>query len=70
MMESDDAQFVRIIDELVIASSGDPEFVEGLHWIDTQAHKEGVSFYDMAMIVLRRHIANKKAREWLRDRSA
>ena len=68
--ESDtvDDQFMGIIDDLVVMSEHDSELAEGLRWIDSQSRKQGVTFYEMAMIILRKHMVERKAKEWLRDR--
>lgn len=66
--DSVDDQFIGIIDDLVVMSEQDSELAEGLRWIDTQSRKQGVTFYEMAMIILRKHMAEKKAREWLNNK--
>lgn len=66
--ENVDDQFIGIIDDLVVMSEQDSELAEGLRWIDTQSRKQGVTFYEMAMIILRKHMAEKKAKEWLNNK--
>jgi hypothetical protein len=66
--DSVDDQFMGIIDDLVVMSEQDSELAEGLRWIDTQSRKQGVTFYEMAMIILRKHMAEKKAKEWLNNK--
>ena len=63
-----DDQFMGIIDDLVVMSENDSELAEGLRWIDTQSQKNGVTFYEMALIILRKHMAERKAKEWLRNK--
>lgn len=63
-----DDQFMGIIDDLVVMSEHDSELAEGLRWIDTQSRKQGVTFYEMAMIILRKHMAERKAKEWLNNK--
>jgi len=65
-----DDQFMGIIDDLVVMSENDSELAEGLRWIDTQSQKNGVTFYEMALIILRKHMAERKAKEWLRNKQA
>jgi hypothetical protein len=60
-----DDQFMGIIDDLVVMSENDAELAEGLRWIDSQSQKNGVTFYEMALIILRKHMAERRAREWL-----
>ena len=61
-------QFMGIIDDLVVMSEHDSELAEGLRWIDTQSRKQGVTFYEMAMIILRKHMAERRAKEWLKNK--
>lgn len=66
--DSIDDQFMGIIDDIVVMSEHDSELAEGLRWIDTQSRKQGVTFYEMAMIILRKHMAEKKAKDWLNNK--
>jgi len=61
--------FQKMIDELVHFAKYDPELSEGIRWLDTQAQKKGISFYDMAFDVLYRHEIESKAKKWMRDRN-
>ncbi|HEX7031884.1 MAG TPA: hypothetical protein VF172_02680 [Nitrososphaera sp.] len=63
-----DEQFMGIIDDLVVMSENDSELAEGLKWIDAQSQKNGITFYEMAMMILRKHVAERRARDWLRNR--
>lgn len=63
-----DDQFIGIIDDLVMMSENDRELAEGLRWIDAQSQKNGVTFYEMALIILRKHMAERKAKEWLNSK--
>lgn len=63
-----DDQFMGIIDDLVVMSENDSELAEGLRWIDAQSQKNGVTFYEMAMIILRKHMAERRAKEWLNNK--
>jgi hypothetical protein len=63
-----DDQFMGIIDDLVVMSENDAELAEGLKWIDAQSQKNGVTFYEMALIILRKHMAERRAREWLNSK--
>lgn len=63
-----DDQFMGIIDDLVVMSENDSELAEGLKWIDAQSQKNGVTFYEMAMIILRKHMAERRAKEWLKNK--
>ncbi|HET6779590.1 MAG TPA: hypothetical protein VFH09_00345, partial [Nitrososphaera sp.] len=66
--DSVDEHFVEMIDDLVVMSERDSELAEGLRWIDVQSQRNGLTFYEMAMIILRKHMAERRAKEWLKDR--
>ena len=61
--------FTRMVDELVEFSEHDPELSDGLKWLDGEAQKKGLSFYDMVYLVLYKHDVNSKAKEWLDSRN-
>jgi hypothetical protein len=63
-----DDQFMMIIDDLVVMSEKDSELADGLKWIDAQSRKNGVTFYEMALIILRKHMAERKAKDWLKTK--
>jgi hypothetical protein len=63
-----DDQFVTIIDDLVVMSEKDSELAEGLRWIDTQSRKNGITFYEMALMIMRKHMAERRAKEWIKNR--
>jgi hypothetical protein len=68
MLESH-AFFSKMVDELVEFSEYDPELADGIKWLDDQAHKKGITFYDMVFEVLYKHDVNSKAKEWLSTRN-
>ena len=68
MLESH-AFFSKMVDELVEFSEHDPELADGIKWLDEQAQKKGISFYDMVFEVLYKHDVNSKAHEWLSTRN-
>ena len=61
--------FTKMVDELVEFSEHDPELSDGLKWLDGQAQKKGLSFYDMVYQVLYKHDVNSKAKDWLNTRN-
>ena len=61
--------FTKMVDELVEFSEHDPELSDGLKWLDGEAQKKGLSFYDMVFEVLYKHDVNSKAKEWLNSRN-
>jgi len=68
MLESN-TFFTKMIDELVEFSEYDPELSDGIKWLDEQAQKNGLTFYDMVYQVLYRHDVNSKAKDWLNSRN-
>ena len=60
--------FNHMVDELVEFSEYDPELADGIAWLDVQARKSNVSFYDKVYEVLLKHEARTKAKEWLKSR--
>jgi hypothetical protein len=66
--DSVDDHFVEMIDDLVVMSERDSELAEGLRWIDVQSQRNGLTFYEMAMIILKKHMAERRAKEWLKDK--
>ena len=61
--------FSKMVDELVEFSEYDPELADGIKWLDDQAQKKGITFYDMVFEVLYKHDVNSKAKEWLSTRN-
>ena len=68
MLESN-TFFTKMIDELVEFSEYDPELSDGIKWLDEQAQKTGLTFYDVVYQVLYRHDVNSKAKDWLNSRN-
>ena len=61
--------FTKMVDDLVEFSEHDPELSDGLKWLDGEAQKKGLSFYDMVYQVLYKHDVNSKAKEWINSRN-
>jgi hypothetical protein len=58
--------FNKMVDDLVdFALQHDEELVSGIKWLDTQAQKDGVSFYDKVYEVLLKKDTQDKAKQWL-----
>ena len=68
-MIEDNTTFTKMVDELVEFAEHDQELKDGMQWLDKEAAKKGISFYDMVYQVLYRHDVNSKAKEWLSDRN-
>ncbi|MDB3956314.1 hypothetical protein N9385_01410 [Candidatus Nitrosopelagicus sp.] len=61
--------FRKMVDELVEFSAHDPELADGIKWLDIQAQKKGITFYDMVFEVLYSHDVTSKAKNWLKTRN-
>ena len=61
--------FKKMVDELVDFSEFDPELADGIKWLDAQAQKKGITFYDMVFEVLYTNDIDSKAKDWLRTRN-
>ncbi len=61
--------FTNMVDELVEFSAYDPELAEGLKWIDAEAQKRGLTFYEMVFHVLHRYDTDTRAKDWLAKRN-
>ena len=68
-MSEPHAFFAQMVDELVEFSEYDPELADGIKWLDSQAQKKGVTFYDMVFEVLYRYNIDSKAHEWFATRN-
>jgi len=55
------------IDKVVELSDSDPELKDGIRYIDEQARKKGISFYDMMYEVFYKHEINQKAKKWVKE---
>lgn len=70
-----DSIFAEVVDDLVRMSDEDPDLAGGLRWIDEQAQRRGISFYEMVFEVLYRNdtsamtSAGAKSRAWLERRN-
>lgn len=67
--DSDNSFFNMLCDEQVKISDHDPELASAIKWLDVQAQKKGITFYDMVFDVLYRHDINQKAKNWMKDRN-
>ncbi|MGH9910529.1 MAG: hypothetical protein ACRD32_07810 [Nitrososphaerales archaeon] len=69
MLIKADEEFMKMVDELVNLAENDEELFAGIKWIDNESKKLGISFYEMFFIVLQRHLADEKAKEWLSQKN-
>ena len=67
---TDEAQtfFHKMVDDLVDFSAFDDELAAGIRYLDEQAKKKGISFYDIVFQVLYKHDVNARAKQWLDTR--
>lgn len=63
-----DSFFTKMVDELVFMAEFDEELEINIKWVDAQAQKKGLTFYEMVFDILYRHDINSKASKWLNDR--
>ena len=61
--------FRKMVDELIDFSEYDPELADGIKWLDSEAQKKGITFYDMVFQVLYTHDIDIKAKQWLKSRN-
>ena len=61
--------FEKMIDELVEFSEYDKELADGIKWLDDEARKKGISFYQQTFEILYKHDINAKAKNWLDERN-
>lgn len=61
--------FTDVIDDLVVMSENDPELAAGIRWIDENAQKRGVSFYDVAFEVLYQYGKIQSPSVWFESRN-
>lgn len=57
--------FEELIDGLVESASDDPDLASALRWIDAEARRRGITFYDMAFEVLYRRDVCVRAGRWM-----
>ncbi len=61
--------FSKVVDELVESSEYDPELANGIKWLDHEARKKGITFYEMIFEVLYKHNVDSTAKDWLSTRN-
>ena len=60
--------FHKMVDELVEFSEHDEELASGIKWLDSEAIKKNISFYDMVFDILYQHDMNERAKQWVKKR--
>ncbi len=61
--------FTKMVDELIFHSESDPMLAESLKWLDEQAIKKNMSFYDVVFDVLYKKDIQDKAKRWVNDKN-
>ena len=56
-----------MVDELIDFSEYDPELADGIKWLDSEAQKKGITFYDMVFQVLYTHDVDIKTAKLLKQ---
>ena len=59
--------FTNMVDELVEYSDQDQELKEGIKWIDEEANKRKITFYEMTFLVLHKYDVDEKAKKWRQE---
>ena len=67
-MKKDFPFFNEMVDNLVEFSQYDPKLADSIVWLDMQARKHNVSFYDKVYEVLLKYDAQTKAKEWMKNK--
>ena len=58
-------EFIKLVDDIVCTADNDPKLKNCLKWMDDMARERGMSFYEVALAVLEKHLADKRAKEWM-----
>ena len=58
-------QFTEAVDGLILTSENDTKLAETIRWIDLQSQKNGISFYEMAYIIVDKQLIKRRAQQWL-----
>ena len=62
-MREDQTLFTKMIDEIIELGEDDPELKEMVQWVDKQAWKKGITFYDMMYTIMYRQDERNNAKE-------
>ena len=58
-------RFTEVVDGLILTSENDTKLAETIRSIDLQSQKNGISFYEMAYIIVDKQLIKKRAQQWL-----
>ena len=59
--------FTNMMDAMVMDSEHDKELKDGLQWIDEEASKRKITFYEMTFLVLHKYDVDEKAKKWRQE---
>lgn len=63
--------FTKMVDELVLTEAPkDPELADGIKWLNDQALKKGITFYEIVFQTLYKHDLKTRASDWNQARSS
>jgi hypothetical protein len=69
MSQAETAEFREQVDAILLKDAAkDKALKEGLQNIDRMAQERGLTFYQMAFIVMKQHQVGKRAADWLKAR--
>jgi len=61
--------FTNLVDDLVKNADIDQELKEAIEFLDQEAQRKGMSFYDVVFERLYKYDAKIKAKDWLNSRN-
>jgi hypothetical protein len=57
------------MDDLILERwDKDAELRDGIRWVEDEAARQGVSFYEMAFQIIEKYLAERSAKRWLRSK--
>lgn len=61
--------FMSCMDDLILERwDKDAELRDGIRWVEDEAARQGVSFYEMAFQIIEKYLAERSAKRWLRSK--
>lgn len=58
-------EFIKLVDDIVCTADNDPRLKDCLKWMDDIARERGTSFYEVALAMVEKYLAEKRAKEWM-----
>ena len=66
-MTLDNSFYTKMVDDLILFAEHDEELSDGIKWLDGEAGKRGITFYEMVLEVLQKHDTTVRAKKWVQD---